>query len=274
MSEETEIQPLAPPWLPRQQRRHLDRILNKLVEREACSICGSDWKHNSRTAYGLDRNGKIVAAGECCLDQIAITSGRGFLSERRYDFLNQPHGHEPGTSAREPSAPSASPACKPARVPETWEQIDKAIGLYQNAIAAADKQLEGIEHGGVERHGDVKVTGEALLLLDYPWKTDDRVWCEENPQRSHRARMPFAGEDYLFVTKALPGCSPIVLVRQIKPGTRMRRGFDLNTVLLPVPDDEALIHAMFEIADRREPAPTTMQAFCALRDKYAARGSC
>ena len=54
----------------------------------------------------------------------------------------------------------------------------------------------------------------------------------------------------------------------------MRRGFDLNTALLPVPDDEALIHVMFEIAARREPAPVTMQAFCALRDKYAIRSSC
>jgi hypothetical protein len=71
------------------------------------------------------------------------------------------------------------------------------------------------------------------------------------------------------------GCAPIVLVRQVKPGTRARCGFYLNTNLIPVPDDEALIHAMFEIASRREPAPATMQSFCALRDKYAtARGSC
>jgi len=34
------------------------------------------------------------------------------------------------------------------------------------------------------------------------------------------------------------------------------------------------IHVMFEIAARREPAPVTMQAFCALRDKYAIRSSC
>jgi hypothetical protein len=72
MAEETETQSLAPPWLPRQQRRYLDRILNKLVRREACSICGSQWKHNSRTAYGLDRNGRIVAVGECCLNEVAV----------------------------------------------------------------------------------------------------------------------------------------------------------------------------------------------------------
>jgi hypothetical protein len=96
-------------------------------------------------------------------------------------------------------------------------------------IAEADKRL-----ADVERYSGIEVAGETVL--DYPWKTDDRIWFEENPKRSHRARMPFAGEDCLSDAKVLPGCAPIVLVRQIKPGTRMRRGFDLNTALLPVPD--------------------------------------
>ena len=264
MQAEDDIQSLAPPWLPRQQRRHLDRVLNKLVEREACSICGSGWKHNSRTAYGIDRNGGIVVAGECCLDRVAVPFGRGFFRERKYDFLDQPTTHKP-----EPDSGSAEVSPEPtARRPETWEQIDKAIALHQKAIAAADKQFEGIERHGVE------ITGKTLSVLDHPWKTDDRVWFEENPTRSHRARMPFAGEDSLCGAKSLPGCTSFILVRQIKPGTRIRRGFYLNTVLLPVPDDEALIHAMFEIASGREPAPTTMQAFTALRDKYAACSSC
>jgi hypothetical protein len=99
MSEETEIQSLAPPWLPRQQRRHLDRVLNKLVEREVCSICGSDWKQNSRTAYGLDAQNRVVVAGECCLDQVTVPFGYGFFSERRrYDFLDQPRTHRPEPS--------------------------------------------------------------------------------------------------------------------------------------------------------------------------------
>ena len=37
---------------------------------------------------------------------------------------------------------------------------------------------------------------------------------------------------------------------------------------------DRLIHAVFEIASRREPVPGDMQAFTALRDKYAARSSC
>jgi hypothetical protein len=41
---------LAPSWLPRQQRRHVDRQLRRLLRRDVCSICGNTFKHNSRTA--------------------------------------------------------------------------------------------------------------------------------------------------------------------------------------------------------------------------------
>jgi hypothetical protein len=217
-TEETETQSLAPAWLSRQQRRYLDRILNKLVAREACSICGSAWPHNSRIAYGFDHNDRIVVVGECCLDRIAV-----------------PFGVSP---ARE------SAVC----MSEIWKRLDEVIALQQRDITAANKQFEG--------------------------GTDDRTWFEQNPQRSHRARMPFPGEEFLLSggddgANSLPECTSFILVRQIKPDTRIRRGFYLNTALLPVPDDEALIHAMFEIASSREPAPRTMQEFTALRDKYA-----
>ena len=269
-----EIQPLAPPWLPRQQRRQLDRILNKLVDREACSICGSDWKHNSRTAYGLDRNDKIVVAGECCIDQVVVAFGHGFFSERKYDFLNPPSGASYGASRGTPQDASeagsgASPAPSPARKPETWEEIDEAIALRQRAIAAADEQFEGIE-----KHGDVELTGKALSMLDYPWKTDDRVWFGKNPRRSHRVRMPFPGEFDELGAKAPAGHALVILVRQVKPGTRARHSFYLNADLLPVPDDEAIAHTLFEVATEREPLPRNGWALNALIAKYANRGSC
>ena len=39
---------LAPSWLPRQQRRHIDRQLRRLMRPGTCSICGSPFRHNSR----------------------------------------------------------------------------------------------------------------------------------------------------------------------------------------------------------------------------------
>jgi hypothetical protein len=132
------------------------------------------------------------------------------------------------------------------------------------AFAAAGKQPENIQ-----RYGGVRITGKVLLELNPLWRIDDRAWFEKNPQRSHRARMPLAGEDFLFVTEALPGCSSLVLVRQIRPGTRQRLGFDLNTELLPLPDDEAVAHELFDVATHREPMPRDGWALNALVARYA-----
>jgi hypothetical protein len=207
------IRPLAPYWLPRQQRQHLDRIFNKLIERGTCSICGGAHQSNSHTAYGLDRNGKVAAAGKCCIDKITTLMGYGFFG--RCDF------------------PDSSPD-----------------SLHEHVRALSARE----------------------------WKLDDRAWFGKNPARSHRARMPFGSDRYTYVSmpfsKDRPECTPLVLVRQTKPGTWLRLGFDLSADMVPPPDDEALIHAMFEIAAGREPPPTTMQAIMALRNKYAVRSSC
>jgi hypothetical protein len=253
MSEETETQPsLAPSWLSQEQRQNLDRVLNKLIARGACTICGSDFPHNSRTAYGFDHDDRVVMVGECCLDLIAIPIGSGFFSARRrkygvgggvgVGFLNQkpldqqPLNHLPN--------PRRGPV-----PPEIWEQFDQAVALQHRDITASITQFEK--------------------------GSDDQTWFEQNPTRSHRARMPFPGEESLLSGPEIPAeCTSFILVRQIKPGTRIRRGYYLNTALLPVPDDEAQIYAMFEIATGREPAPTTMQALCALREKYAIHSSC
>jgi hypothetical protein len=231
-AEETEIRPFAPYWLPQQQRQHLDRILNKLVERGACSICGNEWKSNSHTAYGLDSSGKVVVAGKCCIDKITTAMGYGFFG--RCDFPGSPTEHgRTGSSHQNERESSAD------------------HDAYNHSV-----------HEHVRAHSARE------------WKIKDWAWFGKNPTRSHRALLPFAGEDSLFIRKAPPGCAPIVLVRQVRPGTWLRLGFGLGADMVPPPDDEALIHAMFEIAARREPVPVTMQAFCALRDKYAVRSSC
>src|SRR5262245_64128267 len=61
----------APSWLPRQQRRHVDRALRKLFQRGVCSICGGPFKPGSSTAAGFDAHGKVVLAGECCISRVA-----------------------------------------------------------------------------------------------------------------------------------------------------------------------------------------------------------
>jgi hypothetical protein len=241
---------LAPSWLPRQQRRRIDRELHRLLRQDNCSICKSALTHNSRTTGGLDGNGKVVMAGECCISRVVTVFGSGLYVDHQYDFM-VPSGSKPASEA-------------------SREQILDAIAATQDLVADTDKKLDTItRQGGVE--GPFNVS-----RLNHPWKDDDRDWFERNPTRAHRVRMPFPGEVDEFPAEAHEKEAPagralIILVRQFEPGYRSRAGFYLNSRLLPVPDDEAVAHALFEVAGRREPVPSNQQAFLALVEKYTAR---
>ena len=67
----------APAWLPRSQRRHVNRALGKLFRRDKCSICGKAFEHNSPTAPGLNAQGQVVLAGTCCAGKVAQIFGVG-----------------------------------------------------------------------------------------------------------------------------------------------------------------------------------------------------
>jgi hypothetical protein len=238
---------LAPSWLPRQQRRRINRQLHRLLRRDVCSVCGSLFKHNSRTTSGLDTQGSVVVAGECCTSRVAVVFGWGLYSDRHYDFL-----------LRRSSQPN---------IKATNEQIADAIVAYQKAIAETDKRLDDVERrGGGGRARNVS-------LLDHPWKSDDRDWFEQNQERSHRARTPFPGEVDKEVAETPAGQALIMLVRQVEPGSRRRAVVFLDANFLPLPDDEAVAHALFEVAVRREAVPPDRQALCALMKKYTVHGS-
>jgi hypothetical protein len=239
---------LAPSWLPRQQRRRVDRELRKLVGRSTCSICGISLQHNSRTTGGLDIHNNVVLAGECCVNQVAITVMLGYFVDRQYDFLLQ-HATKLSTDTEPTNA-----------------QIIETITAYQKAVAAADKRFDDI----VRRGGGAPTNGITLKVNppDGPWKEDDRNWFKQNPQRSHRARLPFPDEADKEAARSPAGHTMVMLVRQVEPGNRLKVNFYLAADELPVPNDEALIHTLFEIAMRREPFPPNAEAFHALVVKY------
>jgi hypothetical protein len=89
-----------------------------------------------------------------------------------------------------------------------------------------------------------------------PWKNDDADWFRANPTRSHRARHAHPGE-------VPPGqeLMAMVLVRQVEPGSRVRIGFYPNPDQPPIPDDEEIIHAMFDAVVESESSgePLTAQ---------------
>jgi hypothetical protein len=238
---------LAPSWLPRQQRRRVDRELSKLVRRNVCSICGSPLKHNHCTALGFEAEGNVAVAGECCFDRLALVFARGFYSDRHYDFL----------TPRIPAADGAKEL--------TNEQVARAIAAYQKTITDIDRRIDDI----VRRGGGVCVPPR-VYLFNHPWKDDDRNWFKQNPSRSHRVRMPFPNEADEAVADPPAEHALIMLVRQVEPGSRLRFGFYLNADLLPVPDDEAVAHALFEVAAGREAVPPGGAGRRALIEKYTA----
>jgi hypothetical protein len=245
----TRVPELAPSWLPRQQRCRIGRQLRKLFRRDVCSICGSSFKHNSQTVSGLDAQGKVVLAGECCTSRVAVTFGRGLYSGRKSDFLLR----------REPKSNTE---------PVSNEQIAKAIATHQEIIADADKEFAHIERWG----GGIRATH--VGLLDTPWKDDDRKWFVQNHGRSHRMRPPFPGELDQMAAELPAGRTVIMLVRQVAPGQRLKVPFDPDVILLPgSPHDEAFAHALFEVAVGREAVPPNAQALDNLVKKYAVRAS-
>jgi hypothetical protein len=206
-------------WLSRQQRRHIDRQLPKLVRHGVCSFCGSPFRPGSSKAAGFDAHGKDVLAGECCVNQIDKIFGLGL---------------------------------------ELTIKQSAAASLN----AAVNKMLNDAErHGGFGRPLEVN-------LVNSPWKVDDRDWFERNPKRSHRARAPFPSELDEEAAKVPTGKALLMLVRELEPGSRLRPDLCLDADLLPLPDDEAVAHALFEVAIGREAMPGDRQALRVLAEKY------
>jgi hypothetical protein len=232
----------------RQQRRLFERQLRKLIRAEGdnCSVCGAEFQHNARTFSGYSQDGKIALVGECCVERLHDIYTAGLFSNRNYDFL--PAGQN--TITRDLST----------------EQVMHALDACERAIAAADENVRD----DLWRRGGVSQPPHALIsVLDHPWKKDDREWFEQHPERSHRARLPFAGE----IAPERSGPAPeghrlLVLLRQVEPGKRIKVGIFIANHLPPVPDIEAVAHALFDIATKREPIPPNGAAMCALIEKY------
>jgi hypothetical protein len=231
----------------RQQRRLFDRQLKKLIKTKGdnCTLCGVGFQHNVRTFGGYGQDGKVALVGECCVERLHEVHTAGLVSNRNYDFLpagKNKHGRGLGV-----------------------EEVAHALGALERAIAFADEEVKD----DMWRRGGVSQPPHPLIsVLDHPWKKDDREWFEQHPGRSHRARFPFDGEVGPEELVAPEGHRLLVLLRQVEPGKRIKTGFFISNELLPVPDAEAVAHALFDIATRRVPVPRNGEEMCTLIEKY------
>jgi hypothetical protein len=212
-------------------RERVVRVIDTKIKRgaaEACSICGTDFPHNSTTYGGIDRTGAIAYVGDCCARQLQVIYMSGVIAKRAYDL--------PMTSSNEPLS---------------TDEIAKAITALRAYIAEMDRMTEDIA-----KRAGISFPARAVRFSDAPWTKDDAAWFEANPGRSHRLRSPFPGEyEGMGLNEPPSGYEVGVLVRQVAPGQRACMPICLN-IKCPIPDVEAVIHALFDLHSAGGPINT------------------
>jgi hypothetical protein len=199
-----------------------------------CSLCRKQFPHNSKTFGGVTTGGKPALVGECCERKLKTVVLAGLYINRHTDVI--PTREQPS-----PEAPLSAP------------QIGGAINALQNHVARVDKEVAAIT-----RLGGLPTEALNVSLGEKAWKTDDAAWFEAHPTRSHRVRPLITGETTTLLAplrafKIPDGHEFQVLIRQVKPGVRLRMPFCKNNEI-PVPDIEEVIHALFDIASKRQDA--------------------
>lgn len=236
----------------KQERRRIDRDIQKIFADDAdqCSICRSPFPHNGKTFLGRMAGRKGAVVGECCVDQLNLVMGEGVYLTKGYDVLEQ------GTSS--------------GRAPSSQQEIDDALSAIQTYVADTDKKA-----GDIIRRAGVTSERGSVNMLPSPWKTDDANWFQANPSRSHRLRTAHAGEvealpsDY--TDEPLPPRHEMqIVVRQVEPGARVRLAFGRN-LDTPVPDDEAVLHALFDAISGSRPGDKVISVaeIAALAARYS-----
>ena len=206
---------MALPWNSRQHRR--------ILKKNKCSFCQKEFEHNKRTFLGYVGDTAKVAC-EGCLGQLSSVTAMGLYTERKYDFFDKKS--QKGGSKQS----------------YTVEEVTDVVSALQKTISATDEMAQDAQRaGGLPKTLEVSV-------LEHPWKDDDRAWFEQHPDCSHRARAPYPGEADKQRNNAPDQCELIILVRQIEPGKRIKTAIYIYKRLLPVPDYEPLVHALFDTA--------------------------
>lgn len=208
--------------------RRVERELRAIMRRDGdnCSVCRLPFQHNTTTTGGTTKTGKSVLAGECCKAQVANVVLQGMFLDGAADDLV-------------PLIPTSR------RRDHQPVDIARAVGGLRNIFA--DRQTMAAE---IAARAGLPRGRSKLFSRETAWKSDDMRWFEQHPARSHRLR-PIIGDEaeatgFVMDTPMPPRHEMQVLVRQVEPGKRMRLTFGRN-LDVPIPDDETVLHALFDI---------------------------
>lgn len=216
----------------REERRRFEREFKKLPKGDTCNLCGKEFPFNSRTFGGIATDGKVAMAGECCAHRLTVmVSG---LYVKPIDIL---------ISSRRSTNQKST--LSPLNVGEVLAGI-------QSVVSEVDGRADALI-----RKAGVSKSSSGVFVGEHSWKADDAAWFKTHPERSHRLRPVLQGE-----AEAMPvripssqvpkGYRVDVLVRQVEPGKRIRTLF-CRSAEIDIPDEEAIIHAIFDTVASAEP---------------------
>lgn len=213
----------------RSERRHFEKKFRTILRTAGnnCGICKSALTHNCKTYGGYTSTHSIVLTSDCCKHKIEVLV-EGVYITKDYD------------SVKKQEASKTSPRSRPT---DAAEPVNTMQSYFNTLDTVAD---EVGQKAGLTKPPNV------ISVENNPWKSDDAQWFKTHPDRSHRMRLAFADE-----TVSLPphfgdmpaGHELVMLVRQVEVGKRVRIPFARNTSK-EIPDEEAVIHALFDIASK------------------------
>jgi hypothetical protein len=128
------------------------------------------------------------------------------------------------------------------------ECIRKLDKVYAVGVVTTQGAIDALRRGGVNPSAASRRRKPFIRTQPHDWTENDRRWFETNPTRSHHARLPYPDEPTRpdDSTDVPHGYQICVLVRQVEPGIHLTCVIYVQADLLPIPDDEALLHAMFD----------------------------
>lgn len=211
----------------RAERRRFEKEFATILRNDGdhCTLCRRELQHNERTFGGKTGAGTVALTTECCRSQLVVEAMTGLYTNR---------------------FPEAMPAISGKRRSKVAPQ-----GELTNALDALQSHFSAIDDIATDarKRAGVRGTG-AVNLQASAWKADDAAWFASHPDRSHRLR-PMADDEAAtyppgLVDQPMPENHRFeVVIRQIEPGRRVRLPFGRN-VSVPIPDHEAIIHALFD----------------------------
>lgn len=203
----------------------MDREIAELIEKDGdkCTLCRAPFRHGCDTYGGLISKGACVIVSDCCAKKLRHVYTRGvYLVHNYYDLPPRARGSD------EPLLP---------------EQIEKEVAALKNYVASVDDLISA----HIAKRAGIPAAAAKMASTAGPWKVDDINWFKANPERSHRIRAAFPDER---PERAPPGFRLEALVRQVEPRSRVRTFFYRREDSL-VPDDESVIHALFDLVAER-----------------------